>query len=129
MKSYFTLFALMGWMTYADVQAATATVENFSCTMQLQNCQRETGYLEKYEAAMKDKTVASGWAIWKSFLADSSEAKKYYESRRAAWEEANPVNPDGDDNSDDEESSETAETEDDNEEDNNDDESLPWVTQ
>lgn len=77
---------------------------------------------------MKDKTVANGWAMWKSFLADSDEARKYYEGRRAAWEKANPVTPDGDSSDDDDTDTET-ETETDTDDNNSDDDDLPWVTQ
>jgi hypothetical protein len=69
--------------------ATVHAVENFTCRMQLQNCQRETNYLDVYTKAMSDSGIKEEWKLFKQRLATDSNSKSQYDADFVKWSKDN----------------------------------------
>jgi hypothetical protein len=113
--------------TILGLAATVQAVEDFTCRMQLQNCQRETNYLDVYTKAMADTTIGAEWKLFKQRLATDSNSKRQYDADFVQWSKDNLLE-DGD------RPSWTEKANDDDildikEEESEDDGDLPWITQ
>jgi hypothetical protein len=63
--------------------------------MSLQNCQRETNYLDNYSKALTDAKVLADWKLFQQRLATDSNAKSQYDANFAIWSNKNMLE-DGD---------------------------------
>lgn len=83
---HFALIALFG-----GINALKLKANEISKTMELQNCQRTTQYLENYTKALQDSEVTSGWERWKKYLNDFSDVNQKYQQPKTAWQNNNPA--------------------------------------